>query len=115
MQTIDENKLARSKKRKQAIAFGIFRILSYSVVAILFIILSFIIYKGFSAISWDFITKMPEEGMTKGGIFPAIIGTLCLVAGSMIFAFPVGVLAAIFMNEYVKDGIIKKIIKHENK
>ncbi len=111
MQLPDEDKLAKSKKRKQALAFCIFRILSYSVVAILFIILSFIVYKGISAISWDFITKMPEDGMTKGGIYPAIIGTLCLVAGSMIFAFPVGVMAAIFMNEYVKDGIIKKIIK----
>ena len=111
MQLPDEDKLAKSKKRKQALAFWIFRILSYSVVAILFIILSFIVYKGISAISWDFITKMPEDGMTKGGIYPAIIGTLCLVAGSMIFAFPVGVMAAIFMNEYVKDGIIKKMIK----
>ncbi len=111
MQLPDENKLAKSKKRKQAIAFWIFRILSYSVVAILFIILSFIIYKGIGAISWSFITEMPEDGMTKGGIFPAIIGTLCLVAGSMIFAFPIGVMAAIFMNEYVKDGFIKKIIK----
>jgi len=108
---IDEDKLARTKKRRQVIAFGLFRILSYSVVAILFIILSFIIYKGFSAISWSFITEMPSDGMTKGGIYPAIIGTLCLVAGSMVFAFPVGVLAAIYMNEYVKDGFIKKFIK----
>lgn len=106
-----EASLAKSKKRNQTIAFSIIRILSYSIVAILFIILSFIVYKGFSVISWDFITKMPEDGMTKGGIYPAIIGTLCLVAGSMIFAFPIGVLAAIYMNEYVKDGIIKKIIK----
>lgn len=111
MQLPDENKLAKSKKRKQAIAFWIFRILSYSVVAILFIILAFIIYKGIGSISWNFITDMPEDGMTKGGIYPAIIGTLCLVAGSMIFAFPIGVMAAIFMNEYVKDGVIKKIIK----
>ncbi len=111
MELVDENKLAKNKKRNQAIAFWIFRILSYAVVAILFVILSFIIIKGFSVISWDFITKMPEEGMTKGGIFPAIIGTLCLVGGSMLFAFPVGVFAAIYMNEYVKDGIIKKIIK----
>jgi phosphate transport system permease protein len=110
METFDD-KIVRRKRRNQAIAFGIFRLLSYSIVAILFTILSYIIYKGSSAISWDFITKMPEEGMTKGGIYPAIIGTLCLVAGSMIFAFPVGVLAAIYMNEYVKDGIIKKIIK----
>jgi len=67
--------------------------------------------KGAKVINWNFITQMPEEGMTKGGIYPAIIGTLCLVAGSMIFAFPIGVLAAIYMNEYVKDGIAKKIIK----
>jgi phosphate transport system permease protein len=107
----DENKLVKRKKRNQFIAFGILRLLSYSIVAILFIILSFIIYKGIGVISWNFITEMPEEGMTKGGIYPAIVGTLCLVAGSMIFAFPIGVLAAIYMNEYVKDGIIKKIIK----
>jgi|APLak6261662433_1056034.scaffolds.fasta_scaffold00091_8 phosphate transport system permease protein len=111
MISLDENKLAKKKKRNQAIAFWIFRLLSLTVVAILFIILSFIIVKGFSAISWDFITKMPEEGMTKGGIFPAIIGTLCLVGGSILFAFPIGVMAAIYMHEYVKDGIIKKIIK----
>lgn len=111
MQVENENKLAKQKKRNQAIAFWIFRLLSYSIIAILFIILSFIIVKGFSAISWDFITKAPEDGMTKGGIFPAIIGTLCLVGGSMVFAFPIGVLAAIYMNEYVKEGIVKKIIK----
>jgi len=111
MDQLSENKLAKTKKRNQAIAFWIFRLLTYSIVAILFIILSFIIYKGISVINWSFISQMPTEGMTKGGIFPAIIGTLCLVAGSMLFAFPVGVLAAIYMNEYVKDGIIKKIIK----
>jgi phosphate transport system permease protein len=111
MTKLAEQKLAKRKRLNQAIAFWIFRLLSYSVVAILFIILSFIIYKGFSSISWEFITQMPEEGMTKGGIYPAIIGTLCLVAGSMIFAFPIGVLAAIYMNEYVKEGVIKKIIK----
>ena len=111
MKPLNENKIIQRKKRNQFIAFWIFRLLSYFIVSILFIILSFIIYKGSSAISWDFITKMPEEGMTKGGIYPAIIGTLCLVAGSMVFAFPIGVLAAIYMNEYVKAGIIKQIIK----
>lgn len=111
MHIIDETKLARIKKRDQAIAFWIFRILGFLVVTILFVILAFIISKGFSAISWDFITKMPEEGMSKGGIYPAIIGTLYLVAGSMIFAFPIGVMAAIYMNEYVKQGIIKEFIK----
>lgn len=111
MKALDENKLAKRKKRNQFIAFGILRLLSYSIIVILFVILSFIVFKGISVLSWDFITKMPEEGMTKGGIFPAIIGTLCLVGGSILFAFPIGVLAAIYMNEYVKNGIFKKIIK----
>ncbi len=111
MKTINENKLAISKRRSQNIAFFLLGFLGYFIVAILLVILSFIVIKGFSVISWDFITKMPEEGMTKGGIYPAIIGTLYLVAGSMLFAFPIGVLAAIYMNEYVKDGFVKKFIK----
>jgi phosphate transport system permease protein len=111
MKIEDEEHITRRKIQMQNFAFGVFGLLSYAVVAILGIILLFIISKGISAISWDFITKMPEEGMTKGGIYPAIIGTLYLVLGSMVFAFPIGVMAAIYMNEYVKDGIIKKFIK----
>ncbi len=111
MKKPDENKLAKQKKRNQIIAFGIFRLLSYCIISVLFLILSFIIVKGASSISWDFITKMPEDGMTKGGIYPAIIGTLCLVGGSMVFAFPIGILAAIYMHEYMKESILKKIIK----
>ena len=106
-----EIRLAKQKRRNQKIAFGLFQLTSYVVVGLLFVILAFIVIKGIGVISWEFISEMPKEGMTQGGIFPAIVGTLCLVFGSMIFAFPVGVLAAIYMNEYVKDGWIKKIIK----
>lgn len=111
MESIDENKLSRSKKIKQRIAFSVLGFFGYLIVTILIAILSFIIFKGISVINWNFITQMPEEGMTKGGIYPAIIGTLYLVLGSMLFAFPIGVLAAIYMNEYVKDGFIKKFIR----
>lgn len=101
----------KTKKAKQTIAFAVLRILSFSVVLILLVILSFIIYNGIGAISWDFLTKMPEDGMTKGGIYPAIIGTLCLIAGSMLFAFPIGVLSGIYLNEYAKDGMLKRFIQ----
>ncbi len=100
-----------SKQLKQAVAFNIFRIVSFSVIAILFIILGFIVIRGFSAISWNFITKMPEDGMTKGGILPAIVGTLCLIAGSMIFAFPIGVMSGIYTNEYLKDSAFKRFLR----
>ncbi|MEO8087113.1 MAG: phosphate ABC transporter permease PstA [Bacteroidota bacterium] len=96
---------------KEKIAFWIFRILSIFVIGILVWILGFIFVRGFHVLSWDFITKMPEDGMTKGGIYPAIIGTFTLILGSMLFAFPIGVMAGIYMNEYVKDGFWKRFIK----
>ena len=106
-----QSSLAKKKRRSQNIAFGIFTGTSYAIVALLFVILAFIVINGIGVISWEFITEMPKNGMTEGGIFPAIVGTICLVLVSMVFAFPVGVLAAIYMNEYVKDGWLKDIIK----
>jgi len=100
-----------NKRYKEIIAFWIFRLLSFLVITILFSILGFIFIRGFHVMSWDFITKMPEDGMTKGGIYPAIIGTLYLIAGSMVFAFPIGVLSGIYINEYAKDSFIKRFIK----
>lgn len=99
------------KKINQIIIFNLFRILSILVLAILATILSFIIYKGSSVISWDFFTEMPEEGMTRGGIYPAIIGTLYLILGSITFAFPIGILSGIYMNEYAREGKLKSFIR----
>jgi phosphate transport system permease protein len=100
-----------SKQTKESFAFWTFRILSWIVVLLLIWILWFIFSRGINAISWEFLTTMPEEGMTKGGIYPAIIGTFCLVAGSMLIAFPIGVLAGIYLNEYIGDSWLKRFIK----
>lgn len=100
-----------NKNMRQTIAFWTLRLLGWSVVALLGIILYFIVSRGWKTLSWEFLSAMPEEGMTKGGIYPAIIGTFCLVAGSMLVAFPIGVLAGIYMNEYMKDGVLKRFIK----
>lgn len=99
------------KHLKQQIAFWIFRIFAWSVVALLFGILFFIFTRGWKTISWTFLTAMPEEGMTAGGIYPAIIGTLCLVAGSILVAFPIGVLAGIYIHEYAKDSWFKRFVR----
>jgi phosphate transport system permease protein len=100
-----------NKKTKQTIAFSVFRLLGLCVVAILFWILGFIIYNGIGVISWDFLTTAPSEGMTAGGIFPAIVGTLCLIAGSVIMAFPIGVMSAIYMNEYAGNNWVVRFIR----
>ena len=99
------------KRTSQKFAFGFFTLLSYLVVAILFVILGFIIIKGGSVISWDFLTKATEEGMTKGGIFPAIVGTFYLIVGSSIISFPIGIMSGIYMNEYATNGKVVRFIR----
>ena len=99
------------KRRSQAVAFTICRLLSLLIVLVLFAILGFIIVKGAGVISWDFLTKAPEDGMTSGGIFPAIVGTLLLMLGSAIVAFPVGIMSGIYMNEYASRGWVVKFIR----
>lgn len=100
-----------NKKISQNLAFLIFRILGFLVVGILIWILGFIIYNGFSVISWEFLTTGPTEGMTSGGVFPAIVGTVYLVIGSIIFAFPLGVMSAIYTSEYAGRGWIVQLIR----
>ena len=99
------------KHLSQRIAFGTFRLLSLTVVGILFAILGFIIYKGVGVISWEFLTTAPTDGMTAGGIFPAIVGTFYLMIGSALFAFPVGVMSGIYMNEYAPKGWVVRFIR----
>jgi len=101
-----------TKKRiTQNVAFNVFRLMSFLVVCTLIGILGFITIRGIGAISWDFLTKMPEDGMTKGGIYPAIIGTLYLTIGAMIIAFPIGVLSGIYLNEYAGKAWLIRFIR----
>lgn len=100
-----------NKKISQQIAFGTFKLFGVIVIAILFSILGFIIFNGIKVVNWEFLTGFPGEGMTSGGIFPAIVGTLYLVIGSLLFAFPLGVMSAIYTNEYAGKGWIVRFIR----
>ena len=100
-----------NKNLSQKLAFGLFRVLGLLVVALLFWILGFIVFNGIGVISWEFLTSEPTEGMTAGGIFPAIVGTLWLIVGSVIVAFPLGVMSAIYTNEYAGKGWIIRVIR----
>ena len=99
------------KRTSQKVAFGLFTLLSYLVVVILFLILGFIIINGGKVISWDFLTKAPAEGLTAGGIYPAIVGTLYLVLGSSLISFPIGIMSGIYMNEYATNGKLTRFIR----
>jgi phosphate transport system permease protein len=78
---------------------------------ILSIIIVYIVSNGVGALSWDFITTGPSNVGRSGGIFPAIVGTLYLVAGAIAIALPLGVGAAIYLNEYTREGKVTKIIR----
>lgn len=101
----------KAKRRSQSIAFGVCRLLSLCIVLVLFTIVGFIIYKGIGVVDWCFITSAPTDGMTGGGIWPAIVGTFYLMTGSALFAFPVGVMSGIYMNEYAPKGKLVRFIR----
>ncbi len=94
---------------KQKFFFGLFALALLAVIFALFIILYYIFSKGIGVISWEFLSQMPRMGMTEGGIFPAILGTFYLVIGSVIFAAPLGIFAAIYMVEYGRKS--SKVIR----
>jgi len=75
------------------------------------LIVVIIIQKGLPAINWQFLADMPRQGMRAGGIFPAIVGTLYLVTGAILFALPIGLLAAIYLSEYSRDNISTRMVK----
>ena len=100
-----------NKRIKQQIAFLIFRLFSIAIVGILISILGFIVFNGIKVINWEFLSSAPKEGMTEGGIFPAIIGTIYLIIGSLVFAVPLGVTSAIYTVEYAGNGKIVRFIR----
>lgn len=75
------------------------------------VVIGEIMVRGIGALSWQFVTAMPTHGMRDGGIFPAIIGTLELVAMTVFVALPMGVLAAIYLTEYATENWLTRLVR----
>ncbi len=97
--------------KTQNIAFFFLLLATLLVIVPVGLIVVIIIQKGIPAMNWQFLTDIPRQGMRSGGIFPAIIGTVYLVTGAIIFALPVGLMAAIYLSEYSKDNFLTRIIR----
>jgi len=102
-----------SHRRKifQTLAFILFRAAAIINGIALFIIVYFMVAKGWRAITWTFLTQPPMDSMTKGGILPCIVGTLCLSIGAIITAMPVGIASAVYLNEYARPGLTLRFIR----
>jgi phosphate transport system permease protein len=101
----------RNTQRSQKIAFFFLFLATLLIVLPVGLIVVIIIQKGLPAVNWQFLSDIPRQGMRAGGIFPAIIGTFYLVLGAIVFALPIGLLAAIYLSEYAKDNLLNRIIK----
>ena len=101
----------KNPHRTQNIAFFFLFLATLLIVVPVGLIVVIIIQKGLPAINWQFLSDMPRQGMRAGGIFPAIIGTIYLVTGAIVFALPIGLLAAIYLSEYSKDNLLTRLIK----
>ena len=92
-------------------AFASVRLGAFSVIFFLVFMLAYIISQGYSAITIGFLTEMPRNEMTQGGILPAIVGTFYLMLGSALVSIPIGVITAIYLTEYAKNPRIVKVIR----
>jgi len=107
-------KRSRKNFRSQLTEFLGFLTLRIAIYSVLFVLLYFFYdlgSKGLGAVSWEFLSQMPRRGMTEGGIMPAIVGTFLVTLITALFAVPLGLAAAIYLNEYARAGRLTRLIR----
>ena len=102
--------LNRRNHRTQRVAGAVFFLMTVALVIPVLIIIGTLVVKGGPAISWEFLFTQPRDGMTAGGIFPALVGTIWLVVVALLASVPVGVAAALYLSEYAPDNRLTRAI-----
>jgi len=100
-----------SRLLSQRIGFSVLTGMALLTVIPVVLTIVYIVIQGAPAVSWEFITAMPYDGMRAGGIWPAIVGTFYLTLGTALFAVPVGIGAAIYLAEYAPDNRATRLIR----
>jgi len=100
-----------SRKLRQQLGFTLLSLSTIVVVLPILLLVGYIFVQGAPAISWEFVTGLPRDGMRAGGVWPAVVGTLLLTLGTAIFAVPVGVAVAIYLAEYARDTLFTRLIR----
>jgi phosphate transport system permease protein len=98
------------KRRTEKVAGVVFGLMSAAMVLPLVAIVVYLFWLAWPSLGWEFIVDVPRRGMTEGGIWPAFVGTLYLVGISLAVSAPIGVLAAVYLNEYAKDNWFNRVV-----
>jgi phosphate transport system permease protein len=98
------------KERTEKLAGILFGLMSGAMVAPLIAIVVYLFWLAWPSLGWEFIVDVPRKGMTEGGIWPAFVGTLYLVGMSLAVSAPIGILAAVYLNEYAKDNWFNRVV-----
>jgi phosphate transport system permease protein len=101
---------AARSERAQRVAKWVFGAMALAMVAPLIGIVAYLLVRAWPSLGWEFLVDLPRKGMREGGIWPAFVGTLYLVTISLAVAAPIGVLAAIYLNEYARDNWFNRLI-----
>jgi len=97
--------------QKEKIASLVLFLITIIIVAPVVLIFVLVLVRGLPALTPEFLSAMPRDGMRAGGIFPAIIGTIYLTLGTALFSIPLGILAAIYLNEYAQRNWLTRVIE----
>lgn len=108
--TFTETKQGRNKRITEYIAGTIFFLMALLMIAPLLMIVGYLLYKAAPVLSIDFLISNPIRGMREGGIWAPFLGTIYLVGISLLISTPVGVLAAVYLNEYARESWYTRII-----
>lgn len=108
---IEKGTSPQVKRITQNFGFGLLGLISSMTIVPILIVVIYILQKGAPAISWEFLTGFPSDGMRDGGILPAIIGTLYLTFGTAVFSVPLGIGAAIYLSEYAPENRWTRVIR----
>jgi phosphate transport system permease protein len=100
-----------NRQQTQQVANVLITAVAAIVVIPIILVVLYTVVRGIGAINWEFLTQFPREGMTKGGIFPAIVGTILLTFGTAIAAIPLGISAAIYLSEYASENRLTHAIR----
>jgi len=100
----------RRKKRTEFLAKSLFFLMTLLIVFPLMTIIAYLLYKAFPVLSLEFLFTNPTNGMRAGGIWPAFLGTIYLVLISLLVSAPIGVLAAVYLNEYAHDNWLTRMV-----